>query len=364
MTSNHTTHGGSHRRAPIRVLIIEAHAAQRELLTTVLAHESGLEVVGSLDHGGDVIEEIRRSRPDLVTLSEELPDVDGMSVLRDICRTDPTLPVIVMSAIDERHAALTIDALAVGAADHVTSPSGIESPHRAAELIRATLVPRIKAICGAFDRGEVRTPAAPATTAARRPEVVAIGASTGGPSALTTLLATLPAEFDRPLLITQHMPPLFTRYLAERLDDASPLLVREARHGDVVEPGVALVAPGDVHLAVERTAHGIAVVLEHTPPVQFNRPSIDVMLRGVTTVYGGDAVAVILSGMGRDGVEGCRSLHGLGGTVLVQDPASSLVWEMPGAVHAAGAADAVVPIDQLADAIVDVTRYSHISVRR
>jgi two-component system chemotaxis response regulator CheB len=198
----------------------------------------------------------------------------------------------------------------------------------------------------------------------RRLDIVAVGASTGGPNALTTLLGALPADFSRPIVVTQHMPPVFTRYLAEQLDNVSDLKVREARHGDLVEPGVVLLAPGDVHLTFERTSHGVAAVLDHSTPVQFNRPSVDVMLRSINSVYGGHALAVVLTGMGRDGMDGCAAVKADGAVVLVQDRASSVVWGMPGAIHGAGLADRVVPIDQMAPAIMRAVRHPRVRANR
>jgi two-component system, chemotaxis family, protein-glutamate methylesterase/glutaminase len=327
-------------------------------------------VVGTVARGARVLTEIERLHPDIITLGDDPPDVDALSLLRTITKRHPHLPVIMISTADERGASRTLEALAAGAADHITRPPDMTNARRTVEAVRASLIPRIKAICErSADADTTVSGTSPSRAGTqrspmRRLDIVAIGASTGGPNALTTLLSALPADFSRPIVVTQHMPPVFTRYLAQRLDDVSDLHVREARHGDLVEPGVVLLAPGDVHLTFERTSHGVAAVLDHSTPVQFNRPSIDVMLRSVASVYGGHALAVVLTGMGRDGVDGCAAVKSDGAVVLVQDQSTSVVWGMPGAIHAAGLADQMVPIEQMAQAIMRAVRHPRVAANR
>lgn len=359
-----------HQPSPIRVLVIDALAVMRDLLSTIIDRDDDMEVAGRVESGADAMAEIDRLHPDIITLGDDLSDVEPLSLLRAIAERHPDLPVIMISTADERGAARTLEALAAGAADHITRPPDMTSARRTVETVQASLLPRIKAICGRLADDE--TPASGTSRSAagtrrprmRRLDIVAIGASTGGPNALTALLGALPADFSRPIVITQHMPPVFTRYLAQRLGDISELDVREARHGDLVEAGVVLLAPGDVHLTFERTSHGVAAVLDHSTPVQFNRPSIDVMLRSIASVYGGHALAVVLTGMGHDGLDGCAAVKAEGAVVLVQDQASSVVWGMPGAIHGAGLADLVVPIGQMASAIMRAVRHPRVDARR
>lgn len=358
------------RSLPIKVLVVDALAVVRELLSTIIDRDDELEVTGRVEHGASVLAEIERLRPDIITLGDDLTDVDALVLVRTIARSHPQVPVIMISTADERGASRTLEALAAGAADHITRPPDMTSARRTVEAVRASLIPRIKAICGRTPQtdtsasGELLANRGTRRPPMRRLDIVAIGASTGGPNALTALLSALPGDFSRPIVVTQHMPPVFTRYLAQRLDDVSDLQVREARHGDLVEAGVVLLAPGDVHLTFERTSHGVAAVLDHSTPVQFNRPSIDVMLRSVASVYGGRALAVVLTGMGRDGVDGCAAVQAEGAVVLVQDQASSVVWGMPGAIHAAGLADHVVPIGQMALAIMRAVRHPRVTAHR
>jgi two-component system chemotaxis response regulator CheB len=245
--------------------------------------------------------------------------------------------------------------VSLGASDYVTKPANVGSVTAAMDAVRQELIPKIKTFC----RRNVPQPPPPPlripvtpTASTGRCDVVAIGSSTGGPNALSTVFGQLPASFDKPIVIAQHMPAVFTRYLAQRLDAGSRLQVREAVHGDLLQPGLALVAPGDHHMTLRRSPSGVTVVLDQNPPVNFCRPAVDVLFRSVADVYGGDVLAVVLTGMGHDGRDGAAVLKQRGATVLAQDQPSSVVWGMPGAVVQSGLADAVVPLDEVGAAIV------------
>ena len=347
----------------IRVLVVDDAVVVRRILTNVIDGDPELEVVGIAANGQIALTKIETLKPDIVTLDLEMPVLDGIGTLREIRKRDRLLPVIVFSAITERGASATMEALSLGASDYVTKPANVGSITAAMEAVRADLIPKIKAYCrrGAPQKmapQQLAPPArpraagvAPAPLSTGRIDVVAIGSSTGGPNALSSVLTHLPAGFDKPILITQHMPAMFTRYLAERLDGASQIRVREAKHGDAVEPGLALIAPGDFHMTLRPGAAGPTVVLSQTDPVNFCRPAVDVMFASVAAVYGGHVLAVVLTGMGHDGRDGCATLKQKGASVIIQDQETSVVWGMPGAVHAAGLADRTLPVDDIAGAI-------------
>ncbi|CAB4576837.1 MAG: chemotaxis-specific protein-glutamate methyltransferase CheB [Actinobacteria bacterium] len=338
----------------IRVLVVDDAVVVRKLLTTVIDEDPDLEVVGIAANGAIALGKIEQLKPDIVTLDVEMPEMDGISTLRAIRQRDRSLPVIMFSTLTERGATATLEALALGASDYVTKPANVGSVTAAMDAVRRELIPKIKAFC----RRNVPPPPPPPlrvkvvpAPATGRCELVAIGSSTGGPNALSTVLGQLPAGFDKPIVIAQHMPAVFTRYLAQRLDGCSRIRVREAEHGDLLEPGLALVAPGDHHMSLRRTSAGVSVVLDQSAPVNFCRPAVDVLFRSAADVYGGDVLAVVLTGMGHDGRDGCAVLKQRGATVIVQDQASSVVWGMPGAVHQSGLADAALPLDDVGAAI-------------
>lgn len=339
---------------PIRVLVVDDAVVVRKLLTTVIDDDPDLEVVGIAANGVIALGKIEQLKPDIVTLDIEMPEMDGISTLREIRKRDRSLPVIMFSTLTERGATATLEALALGASDYVTKPANVGSVTAAMDAVRRELIPKIKAFCRKNSPPPPPPPMAMKVVAAPltgRCELVAIGSSTGGPNALATVIGQLPAGFDKPIVIAQHMPAVFTRYLAQRLDGASKIRVREAEQGDMLEPGLALVAPGDHHMTLRRTAGGVAVVLDQKPPVNFCRPAVDVLFRSAAEVYGGDVLAVVLTGMGHDGRDGCATLKQRGATVIIQDQASSVVWGMPGAVHQSGLADATLPLDDVGHAI-------------
>ena len=338
---------------PIRVLVVDDAVVVRRLLTSVIDEDPELEVVGIAANGLLALAKIEQLKPDIVTMDIEMPEMNGIQALAEIRKRDRMLPVIMFSTLTERGATATLEALSLGASDYVTKPANVGSVFMAMEAVRRELIPKIKGLCR---RGvpvsapplQMKVVKAPTTG---RCEIIAIGSSTGGPNALSTVITRLPAGFDKPIVIVQHMPPVFTKYLAQRLDTASRIRVREAAHGDMLEPGLALVAPGDHHMTLRRTAAGMSVSLDQSAPVHFCRPAVDVLFKSVCDNYGGDTLAVVLTGMGHDGRDGCALLKQKGAHVMIQDQATSVVWGMPGAVHASGLADMVLPIEAIGDAI-------------
>ncbi len=338
---------------PIRVLVVDDAVVVRKLLTSVIDEDPDLEVVGVAANGLIALGKIEQLKPDIVILDIEMPEMDGIAALREIRKLDRSLPVIMFSTLTERDASATMEALALGASDYVTKPANVGNVTAAMDAVRRDLIPKIKAFC---HRQAPQPPAPPTqfvpTLASGRCELVVIGSSTGGPNALTTVIGQLPKGFEKPILIAQHMPAVFTRYLAERLDSSSNIRVREAVHGDTLEPGLALVAPGDHHMSLRRGDGGIIVVLDQSPPVNYCRPAVDVLFKSAAAIFGGDVLAVVLTGMGHDGRDGCAALKQCGAAVIVQDHATSVVWGMPGAVHQSGIADQTLPLDDIGHAIV------------
>ena len=346
----------------IRVLVVDDSVVIRRLVTHALEQDPDLEVVGAASNGAIGLQRIPQLNPDVLTLDIEMPEMDGLETLRRVRREYPHLRVIMLSALTDRGAAVTLEALSLGADDYVTKASGEGSLDSSMTRLRDELVPKIKQffhLPGQSRAGARPEPAhVPATPPARwgtpvfestkvRPKVVVIGVSTGGPTALGAILPELPAGFPLPVLIVQHMPPLFTRLLAERLHAACRLPVEEARQGEPVRAGKILIAPGDFHLKVASDGGGVRVCLDQSPPQNSCRPAVDALFTSIGEVYGGAAIALILTGMGQDGLRGAEVLKARGASVLAQDEASSVVWGMPGAVVNAGLADRVLPLDQV-----------------
>jgi two-component system chemotaxis response regulator CheB len=334
----------------IRVLVVDDAVVFRRVVADELAADPALEVVGTAANGRLALARLPQVTPDLVILDIEMPELDGLATLREIRKTYPRLPVVMFSALTERGAAASLDALALGATDYFPKPAGGLDESR--RVLREELIPEIKALCQRVPAAPLPPPAAAPAAPAGRVDVVAVAASTGGPNALADLFAGFPADFPVPVLIAQHMPPMFTRLLAERLSAKNPVPVEEGRAGGVLRPGHAWVAPGDYHMTVARDAAGVKVGLNQDPAENSCRPAADVTFRSVAKAYGPNVLAVVLTGMGQDGLRGCEAIRAAGGRVVVQDEATSVVWGMPGYVARAGLADKVLPLDMIAAEVV------------
>jgi len=341
---------------PLRILIVDDSTVIRKVLGETLSGDPDLEVAGTASDGHIALQKIAQLRPDLITLDVEMPVMDGLRTLAEVRKLYPHLPVIMFSTLTERGGAATLDALSLGASDYVTKPSNTGSMSEAIERIRAELIPKIKALCAPRAAKTVPKPhERPAfriqPRIQRRIEIVAIGTSTGGPNALAEVLPAIPKDFPVPIVAVQHMPPLFTRMLAERLASRSAIRVDEATAETVLQPGHAWIAPGNFHMVVRRAAMSSRLSLNQEPPEHSCRPAVDPLFRSIAATYGSASLGVVMTGMGSDGVLGCQRIREAGGQVIVQDETTSVVWGMPGLVYSAGYADAVLPLGRLAEEI-------------
>lgn len=340
----------------IRVLIVDDSAIVRKILTETLASEPDIEVAGTSPDPIVALEKIKRLKPDVLTLDVEMPRMDGLTFLKQLMRTQP-MPVILISSLAQSSVDIALEALKHGAVDVLAKPSG---PYSVGEL-RNSVSSRIRAAA----RAKLRKPAAPEGPSSALPfreashsllvdpaRLIVIGASTGGTEAIATVLAHLPAGVP-PILIAQHIPPMFSRTFAQRLDKLCAMEVREAVDGDVPRPGLALVAPGGFHMLLERTAGALRVRVKEGPPVYYQRPSVDVLFTSVAMTAGARAVGVILTGMGRDGAQGMKRMKDQGCYNIAQDEATCVVFGMPREAIRAGAVDQTLPLDRIGAALLN-----------
>jgi two-component system, chemotaxis family, protein-glutamate methylesterase/glutaminase len=342
----------------IRVLVVDDSAVMRRLLLEAIASESALELAGTAGNGRLALEMIDRLRPDIVTLDIEMPQMNGLETLKEIRAKYSKLPVIMCSSLTSRGATATIECLSHGASDYVTKPERVSSLDMGIQVLKEALIAKVLALCptgSGAARGTVKGASLYGTAHTYVPsssiEVVAIGCSTGGPKALAEILPFFPADFPLPVVIVQHMPAEFTRALAERLTGMCRLPVYEATEGSELVPGAMWIAPGDYHMTVARQGSRLVLTTPRTEPENFCRPSVDVLFRSLADVFGSRVLAVVLTGMGQDGLRGCTRLVEMGSQVIVQDEASSVVWGMPGFVARAGLAQAILPLNQIASEV-------------
>lgn len=354
--------GPAAKGAALTVLVADDSALYRQMLLNVLDRIPGVRVVAVARDGVETLEGAAAHDPDVITLDVEMPRLDGLGVLRELRRRGSRARVIMVSSLTAEGSPVTVDALMEGAFDFVAKPPALEM-HRVRGHIHAALLEKLSAIVDSTRSSQSTDPAVDSTNVVvpvwrveRGIEVVAIGTSTGGPRALTAVLPALPGDLAAPVLVVQHMPAGFTASLATRLDTLSPLRVVEAAPGMVLAPGTAYVAPGGMHLRVERTARGPLCVVDSEPHRLGCRPSYDNLLESLPGAFGARALAVVLTGMGRDGVDGCQAIKQAGGHVLAQAAEGCTVFGMPKAVAEAGLADAVLPLGAVAGAITRVVQ--------
>jgi len=343
----------------IRVLVVDDSVVIRRLVCHALEEDPGLEVCAVAPNGRIALTRIPQVNPDVITLDIEMPEMDGLEMLRQLRRQNRVLPVVMFSTMTERGASATLEALSLGADDYVTKASNAGSLAVSLASLRQQLIPKIRQFFEVARPRTIQPAAVPfqakppgAAPAWRRRRAVGIGVSTGGPAALATLVPQFPAGFSLPVFVVQHMPPMFTRLLAERLATLTPLPVREASDGEEPEPGRIYVAPGDRHMRVVDSADGPRIALDQNPPLNSCRPAVDALFSSLADVYGAAVVAAVLTGMGQDGMRGAERLAARGAHILAQDEATSVVWGMPGAVVTSGVACEVVPLEGVVPAIL------------
>jgi two-component system chemotaxis response regulator CheB len=370
-------------RDPVRVMVVDDAVVVRSLLTLWIKEAPDLRLVAALRTGREAVDQFAQADPDVVILDVEMPDLDGISTLPLLLKKKRDLTVIMVSALTRDNAEVTLKALALGAADYIPKPVNeggvITSSNFQRELLEKIRVlgarrrrpmppqsyappsssPAAQKLAMAVQRiarwrgGEIEgSPIALRPFAVVPPRVLLIGASTGGPQALTKLTAQLDTVIDgAPVLITQHMPATFTTILAEHLARTSARAVREAIDGEPVLAGNVYLAPGGRHMRVARRNGTAVIVIDDSPPVNFCKPSVDPLFASAAEVWGNWALALVLTGMGSDGSKGAAQIVAAGGSVIAQDEVSSTVWGMPGAVAEAGLCSAVLPLDQIAPRI-------------
>lgn len=339
----------------IKALIIDDSALMRQVLTAVLQQDPGIDVVGTAANPLIAREKIKSLKPDVLTLDVEMPGMDGITFLEKLMRLHP-LPVVMVSSHTEKGAAATLRALDLGAVDFVAKPQGGVREGLSNELVEEIRA-KVRAAAGAHVRPapvtpvvKVRTPLIQAVSANCRDGIIVIGASAGGTQAISEIMAKLPRSTPG-IAIVQHMPPKFTASFAERLNQQSNLEVREAKNGDRLKPGVALVAPGGFHMEIMRAGGGYAVRVFEGEPVNRHRPSVDVLFDSTARVAGPEALGIILTGMGSDGARGLHAMKMAGAHTIAQDEKSCVVFGMPEQAIRLGGACQVVPLERMADYI-------------
>ena len=341
----------------VRVLVVDDSALMRKLIPNILARDPMIDVVGTAMDGAFALKKIEELHPDVVTLDLEMPRMDGMETLRLIMRRAP-LPVIMVSTHSKEGAYATFKALALGAIDFVAKPKEASSGHL--DAIATQLIEKIKvakrAAGGSIGKPAIAETIQPVKKNARVTlpphRIIAIGVSTGGPNALQFVLSQIPAAFTGSLLIVQHMPEGFTEMFARRLDECCELEVQEAKSGDLLLAGRALICPGNRHMMVRRMPRGDMVVLSDSAPVNGHRPSVDVLFHSVSQEFGPMSVGVLMTGMGEDGAEGLGAIKAAGGMTIAQSEDTCVVPGMPRAAILKGYANRIVPLDTIGQHLV------------
>jgi two-component system chemotaxis response regulator CheB len=379
---------------PLKIMIVDDSAVVRGLVTRWIEQESDMVLAGSATDGAKAVEKVKDIQPDVLILDIEMPNMGGLEALPKLIAAKPGLKVLMASTLTTRGASVTIRALELGAADYVPKPDS--SRIGGADGFRTELLTKIRALCGRtrlwpvppnsgppsaapdtkseptrpsslapsstpapapraanitpLKTGHVAAPLLRPRTGPKRIDLLVVGSSTGGPPALRNFLLALGPDWKIPVLIVQHMPATFTTILAEHLDKALPMTVREAKDGMLIESRNVYIAPGDWHMTIKNDPIVKQIKLDQSPQVNWCRPAVDPLFRSAAEVYSHHALGVVLTGMGHDGRDGAQALVNVGATVMAQDEASSVVWGMPGAVAEAGLAELIKPIEGLAQA--------------
>ncbi len=341
----------------IKILVVDDSAFMRKAISMMLERDPEIRVIDTARDGLEAVEKVKRLDPDVVTMDVEMPNLDGISALKQIMREHPC-PVLMISSLTKEGAQATIEALGAGAVDFI--PKQLSYVSLDIARIENELIQKIKSIARSrfrlFRRDVPKTTPAPVSPGLPRLSkkdyrIVTIGVSTGGPFALQQVVPGLPADLPVPVVIVQHMPPHFTRSMAERLNTMSALEVREAEDGMELTPGTITIAQGGKHLVLQGRAGRIIARTPDEPSASLHRPCVDILFESANQLFAGQILSVVMTGMGKDGLEGARAIKRSGGTVFAQDEETSVVYGMPKAVAEAGIADAILPLDQIAPAI-------------
>jgi two-component system chemotaxis response regulator CheB len=352
--------------AKIRVLIVDDSAFMRKVIGDILLEDPVMELAGKARNGSEAVEMAKSLSPDVITLDIEMPGKSGIDVLSEIMEFKP-IPVVMVSSLTKSGANVTMQALDIGAVDFVTKPSGTitQDMEKIGAELRRKVIGASMATVRRKDHQKSADARLPLFAPLRkdvtrhRPEMLLIAASTGGPMALQQVIPGLPADFPLPVLLVQHMPPGFTTSFAQRLNEQSKLTVIEACDGMPVRKGTVIIAPGGFHLILERTGTDIVCRLTETPPVRSVRPSADVLFGSAAEVVGGNVMVLVLTGMGKDGLDGTRALREKGAYVIAESRETSVIFGMPGAVVGAGLADEVLPLYSIASGIERAVRCTY-----
>ena len=368
----------------VRVLIVDDSAVMRKIIASALQKDPAIEVVGFAANGLQAIDAIKTYSPDVMTLDIEMPEMDGLTALREIRKTNKYLPIIMFSSLTHKGAQAAVMALTAGASDYVGKPAtSAGSIDGAFKVLETELIPKIIGLAKRVKSRQAReanTPDGKSPTPApiskvnaiaepikpksieaspgqsvipvKPVQAVCIGVSTGGPMALMQVFSQISTPLSIPIFIVQHMPPSFTALLAARLSAAGVMTVKEAEEGEIAVAGTAYIAPGGFHMTLEKSGTKTIIHLNTEPPENSCRPAVDVLFRAAAEVYGGGVLAVMLTGMGYDGLKGSHAIAAKGGQIIAQDEATSVVWGMPGAVVQAGLANAVLPIEKMSEEIM------------
>lgn len=363
---------------PIKVMVVDDSAVIRGFISKIVESDNDLSVTSSVGNGELAVKSLQRHPVDVIILDIEMPVMDGLTALPKLIAIDKSVKIIMVSTLTARNAEVSMKALSMGATDYVPKPS-TSRELSAKNDFRRDLLEKVKSLgmlrrqeIGGTVTGRVAKPSAsggaapvkadiPARWELRdpsrvdirkpgtaKPDILAVGSSTGGPQALFAFFKSLKQTINVPVVVTQHMPATFTTILAEHITRMSGWECKEAENGDRLQPGKILLAPGDFHMVVEQKGVDRIIRINQNPPENFCRPAVDPMFRSVVKVFGSHVIAVILTGMGNDGEKGSKAVVDAGGTVISQDEKSSVVWGMPGAVATAGLCSAVLPTEELA----------------
>jgi two-component system chemotaxis response regulator CheB len=351
----------------VKVLVVDDSVVIRKLLSAVIESQEDMEVCATAANGMMALNEVKVHQPDLITMDLDMPKMNGIETVRALRLEGIKTPIIMVSSETTAGARMTLDCLQAGADDFISKPRQMDDFAACLAYIEADLIPKLRAIVKRKEKKEgggvpspsnapipvirpiVAVPALPPVVIRKggQAKALLVASSTGGPVALNQFFESIGSNLPVPVLVVQHMPPHFTRTLAERLNEVYPLQFKECEDGEPLKAGVVYIAEGGRHMEVVRKGDRVCIRTHDGPMEQFCRPSADVLFRSAVQVYGGDLVAVILTGMGKDGTKGSEAVSRAGGRILVQDEASSVVWGMPGSVFQSGYADEMLGLDRI-----------------